>query len=116
MRQGVAFLKLLLRLPLAANEIAPGEAFVDVRTATAGCPPAAPHRCELARLRCQQRTREELLSYAPARPLALRDELRVAAMRSRCGTCGACPRTVATLNGLSPPAPVAEAIVLRLAG
>jgi hypothetical protein len=56
---------------------------------------------ELARRRCAARTREELLSYHPTRPLALRDALRLRGMAARCATCQACPRFVRTLKAMA---------------
>ncbi|MDB5447222.1 MAG: hypothetical protein JWQ97_2539 [Phenylobacterium sp.] len=78
---------------------------------------------EIARRRCADRTRIELLSYQPARPLALRDELRLRGMAARCSTCRACPglvRTLAAMDAGTAPAPCAApaecaAVVLRLA-
>jgi hypothetical protein len=55
---------------------------------------------EFARLRCAVRTRAELVSYRPKRPLALRDELRLRGMAGRCCTCRACPAIVATLAAM----------------
>ena len=78
---------------------------------------------EIARRRCADRTRAELFSYQPARPLALRDELRLRGMAARCSTCRACPGLVRTLAAMAPapaappcaaPAEVA-AVVLKLA-
>jgi len=72
---------------------------------------------ELARKRCAERTREELVAYQPARPLAFRDELRLRAMASRCGTCRACPNTLRALEAMLPPAPAEPcAQIIRLAG
>lgn len=72
---------------------------------------------ELARKRCAKRTREELLEYAPQRPLLFRDELRIRAMRSRCEMCGACELVVRALKILSPPEPERpSAEIIRLAG
>jgi hypothetical protein len=58
---------------------------------------------ELARVRCSRRTREELIEYAPRRPLAFRDELRVTGMKARCTRCGACPLMIRALAIMLPP-------------
>lgn len=72
---------------------------------------------ELARMRCAIRTRDELLDFAPARPLALRDEVRLKGQRARCSTCQACPLIVKALQIMAPPAPEpASAVIFRLAG
>lgn len=58
---------------------------------------------ELARRRCAKRTRAELVSYQPRRPLALRDALRINGMHARCGLCRACPKVLLTLAAMHPP-------------
>ena len=58
---------------------------------------------ELARRRCAQRTRAELISYQPKRPLPFRDALRISGMYARCETCRACPKVLATLAAMAPP-------------
>lgn len=74
---------------------------------------------ELARRRCARRTRIELASYHPQRPLALRDALRLSGMHARCATCRACPQVLAALAAMAPGETAAEstrpAAVLRLA-
>lgn len=70
---------------------------------------------QAARQACAVRTREELLQYAPARPLPFRDELRVRGMHGRCELCRACPVVVKALAAMLP-APVEEkptAVVLQ---
>ena len=72
---------------------------------------------ELERVRCAARTREELRSYAPKRPLEFRDELRIRGQYARCSTCNACPRTIRALAIMLPPEVVAvSAEIIRLAG
>jgi hypothetical protein len=72
---------------------------------------------ELGRQRCATRTRAELLEYAPKRPLALRDELRLRGMLARCETCAACPLVIRTLTIMAPAKPEpASAQIFRLAG
>jgi hypothetical protein len=77
---------------------------------------------EMARRRCERRTRAELLAYQPKRPLALRDELRLRGMAARCATCRACALERALAAMLPPPALAGDrdgsvwSVVLKLAG
>lgn len=72
---------------------------------------------ELARKRCAERTREELIAYQPARPLALRDEMRLKGMHARCSMCRACPNVVRALTIMLPAEPERPtAQIIRLAG
>lgn len=76
-----------------------------------------PRDGELARQDCANRTKEELIGYAPQRPLAQRDVWRIAGMRARCEACGACPQTIRALTIMSPPEPERPtAEIVRLAG
>lgn len=78
-----------------------------------------PYPGQLARQRCANRTRAELMEYSPKRPLPLRDELRIKAMLDRCETCGACPIVIKSLTIMAPravEAGAAGAEIIRLAG
>lgn len=57
------------------------------------------------------------MEYAPARPLALRDEVRLKGMQARCVACGACPLVVRALTLMLPAEPERPtAQIIRLAG
>ena len=71
---------------------------------------------ELARRRCAERTRADLIEYAPKRPLAGRDVARIRWQQDRCRMCNACPLIVRALDIMLPPPEKPSAVVLRLAG
>jgi hypothetical protein len=71
---------------------------------------------ELARVRCSRRIREELIEYSPRRPLALRDQLRVAGTKARCTRCGACPLVIRALSIIAPAAEPVSATIFKLTG
>jgi hypothetical protein len=70
---------------------------------------------ELERKRCAERTRADLIEYAPTRPISGRDEVRLRWQQDRCGTCRACPMLVRALGIMLPAVEPPSAIVLKLA-
>jgi hypothetical protein len=74
------------------------------------------HPGAMERKRCAERTYAALIEYAPKRPLADREALRLGWQKDRCGVCGACPRIIAALGLMMPAASEATAVILRLAG
>jgi hypothetical protein len=75
-----------------------------------------PQPWQIEAARCARRTREELIEYAPKRPLPLRDTLRLKVMQARCETCGGCPLILRALNIMLPEEEKPSAQIIRLAG
>lgn len=70
---------------------------------------------QLERRRCEERTRAELISFPPRRPLSLREEVRIRGMWGKCNKCRACPLMAALTIMLPPSLEPQSGIVLKLA-